>query len=163
MLLNAACGGSGPANDAGNANNANANIAGHGTVTTKTPEAETINNAPTLGPVVQQFYEALRDKDDAKLKETITADFQKQIEDDMKSQNEKSIAAFVAKTDYRPGQTMETRNERIQGNKGQAEIRGGAYKNWTAFTFTLENGRWRFDGGSPEIENMPKSNSNSPH
>jgi hypothetical protein len=166
ILLIGACGGSSPANNAANStSNANSNVSSHPPMTTTRNEEPTVNNAPTLAPVVQQFYDALRDRDDAKLKETITADFQKTLEEDMKSQNEKSLAAFVAKTDYRPGQTIETRNEKIEGNKGTAELRGGAYKNWTAFSFALENGKWRFTGGSPEIDNVPKSNSNtvSPH
>lgn len=147
-----------------NAGNANAGNS-HGQMTTTRNDEPTENNAPTLGPVVQQFYDALRDKDDAKLKETLTAKFEKTLEDDMKSQNEKNLAAFVAKTDYRPGQVIEVRNEKIQGEKATAELRGGAYKNWTAFEFAKENGKWKFTGGSPEIDNVPKANTNSvsPH
>jgi hypothetical protein len=122
-------------------------------------------NAPTLAPVVQQYYDALKTKDDAKLKETLTADFLKNIEDDMKASNRKDLAAFVAETDYREGQTIEVRNEKIEGDKAVAQLRGGAYKNWTAFEFAKEDGKWKFTGGSPEIDTVPKANTNSvsPH
>ena len=167
ISLLAACGGNSPANINANSNSNSGNSAAgnHGTMPIPRNDEATENNAPTLAPVVQQFYDALRDKDSAKLKETITVKFQKTLEDDMRSQNEKDLAAFVAKTDYRPGQVIEVRNEKINGDKAVAELRGGAYKNWTAFEFAQENGKWKFTGGSPEIDNVPKSNSNgvSPH
>jgi hypothetical protein len=163
IILIASCGGNVENNTAVNsATNANANVPEHGQVVNRSTEP-TENNAPTLAPVVQQFYDALKNKDDAKLRETMTAQFQKTIEDDMKDAGKKSIAEFVAETDYRPGQQIDVRNEKINGNKAVAELRGGAYKNWTAFEFALENGKWRFTGGSPEIESMPKSNVNAAH
>ena len=167
ILLSAACGGNVPTDSNLNstANNSNSNGANHAQMPIPHNDEPTENNAPTLAPIVQQFYDALRDKDDAKLKETLTAKFEKTLEDDMKAQNEKSLAAFVAKTDYRPGQVIEARNEKFQGDKATAEIKGGAYRNWTSFEFAKENGKWRFTGGSPEIDSVPKSNSNSvsPH
>jgi hypothetical protein len=165
ISLAASCGGSAPSNSNANANSANANAPEHAKMPIPEHNEPTENNAPTLAPVVQQFYDSLRDKDDAKLKDTMTAEFQKTLEDDMKSQNEKSLAAFVAKTDYRPGQVIEVRNEKIQGDKAVAQLRGGAYKNWTAFSFAKENGKWKFTGGSPEIDDVPKANTNSvsPH
>ena len=166
ISLIAACGGTTPANSNANAgaNIANSN-ANHAQVPIPRHDEPTENNAPTLAPVVQQFYDALKNKDDAKLKETITSGFQKELEDDMKSKNEKSLAAFVAETDYREGQNIEVRNEKIEGDKAVAELKGGAYKNWTAFSFAKENGKWKFTGGSPEIDNVPQANSNSvsPH
>ena len=48
ILGSASCGGPSPANNAGNANNANTNIAAIPSPSKK-PEAETVNNAPTLG------------------------------------------------------------------------------------------------------------------
>jgi hypothetical protein len=162
IFIAASCGGPSPANNAGNANNANGNLASGSPI--KPPDQPTLNDAPTLNPVVQQYYEALKNKDDAKLRETMTAEFQKSIDDDMKAEKRKDFAAFVAETDYRPGQAIETRNEKIEGDKGQAEIRGGPYKNWTAFEFAKENGKWKFTGRSPAIENVKsQANSNSPH
>jgi hypothetical protein len=169
ILMMSSCGGTSTTSNEANAANGNANgisnANSHPGMTTTRNDEPTVNNAPTLNPVVQQYYEALKDKDDAKLRDTMTAEFQKNIDDDMKSQNRKDFAAFVAETDYRAGQVIETRNEKIEGDKGTAELRGGPYKNWTAFEFAKENGKWKFTGRSPEIESMPKTNSNvvSPH
>jgi hypothetical protein len=166
ISLTVACGGGSPANsENSNSNSGNASTENHAPMPIPHHDEATENNAPTLAPVVQQFYDALRDKDETKLKETITAKFEKTLEDDMKSQNEKNLAAFVAKTDYRPGQVIEVRNEKIQGDKAVAQLKGGAYINWTAFEFAKENGKWKFTGGSPEIDNVPPANSNStsPH
>src|SRR5215213_9306895 len=64
-----------------NANVANANANGappaanSGLDTVKKPEPPTSNNAPTLAPVVQTYYEALKKKDDALLKTVVTRDF----------------------------------------------------------------------------------------
>ena len=116
ILLMISCGGPSPANDASNSNltNENANVPAHGTVANRNNEP-TINNAPTLKPVVDQYYEALKTKDDEKLKETLTAAFLKNIEDDMKAENKKGLAAFVAETDYREGQSIEVRNQHALG------------------------------------------------
>jgi hypothetical protein len=162
ISLIASCGGGAPANDSANkSTNANSNSIANQSTAQKRNEAPTENNAPTLGPVVQQYNEALRTKNDQMLRDTLTADFAKSLEQDMKDAKRKDFAAYIAEGDYRPGQVLEVRNEKIQGNKGVAEIRGGAYPNWTLFSFTLENGKWRFDNGSPETENMPPSNTNS--
>ena len=158
-----ACGGTKPANNTAVNTNSNANAAHPPMSTTNRNDEPTINNAPTLGAVVQQYYKSLELKDDKMLRETLTAAFIAELEKDMKESGETNLAAYIAKTDYQPGLVMEVRNEKINGNRGVAELRGGVYKNWTAFSFTLENGKWRLDNGSPETDNMPKSNSNSPH
>jgi len=164
ISLGAACGSSpGTANNAGVNSNTNANGNSHPGMNTVRNEGPTENNAPTLGPVVQQYYKALETKNDQMLRETLTAAFAKELEQDMKKEGKKGLAAFVAETDYQPGVVLEVRNEKITGSKAVAQIRGGAYKNWTAFSFTLEDGKWRLDNGSPETENMPPSNTNSPH
>jgi hypothetical protein len=133
VSLAAACGGIENANNAALNSNANANSSSHPPMNTVRNEGPTENNAPTLGPVVQQYNEALKTKNDQMLRDTLTAEFTKSLEIDMKTENRKDFAAYVAESDYRPGQVLEVRNEKIDGNKGVAEIRGGAYKNWTAF------------------------------
>lgn len=162
ILLAAACGGPSPANNAGNANNANTNLAGIPSPSTK-PVAETVNNAPTLAPVVSQFYDAMRTKNDAAIRETLTTDFVKGIEKDMKDDNWKDgLAAYIAKDYYRPDLPVEVRNEKVEGDKAVAEIRGGAYKNWTPFVFAKEGGKWKFTGGSPDIDAVrQQANSNA--
>ena len=159
ILVSASCGGPSPANNAGNANNANTNMAAIPSPSKK-PEAETVNNAPTLGPVVQKYYDALKNKDNAALRDALTKDFIGRIEKDMKEAGQKDLAAYMASTDYRPGSTLEVRNEKLEGDKAVAEIRGAAYKNWTPFEFAKEDGKWKFTGGSSDIDAV-KSQSNS--
>ncbi|HEY2866092.1 MAG TPA: nuclear transport factor 2 family protein [Pyrinomonadaceae bacterium] len=159
ILGSASCGGPSPASNAGNANNANTNVAAIPSPSKK-PEAETVNNAPTLGPVVQKYYDALKNKDNASLRDTLTKDFIGRIEKDMKQDKQTDLAAYVANTDYRSGSNLEVRNEKIEGDKAVAEIRGAAYKNWTPFEFAKEDGKWKFTGGSSDIDAV-KSQSNS--
>ena len=70
-----------------NTNLANTNAASPAANTdlgaTKKPDAATTNDAPTLAPVVQAYYEALKKKDDALLKSVMSQAFIKSVEDDM--------------------------------------------------------------------------------
>jgi len=159
ISLLAACSGNAPNTNANVSNTGSNNNAPSNLTPAKKPETETVNNAPTLGPVVQQYNNALKTKDDAALRETLTKDFIARIESDMKDDKAKGgIAEYVAKEDqYRPEQTVEVRNEKIEGDKGVAELRGGAYRNWTPFAFAKENGKWKFTGGSSDLDNMPKN------
>ena len=151
------CGGSGSNTSNMNAGNtANAAVANTNNplaVSTPTPE-QTANNAPTLTPVVHAFYDALRNKDDAALRRVLARDFIRSIEADMREEKRKDMAAFMAELDKVPDKPVEVRNERIQGDRGVAEIRGGAYPNWTPFGFVREDGLWKFSGGSPALENV---------
>jgi len=161
VSLGAACGGTENANNTATNGNANANSSSHPPMNTVRNDGPTENNAPTLGPVVQQYNEALKTKNDQMLRDTLSASLTKSLEDDMKAAKRKDFAAYVAETDYQPGQVIEVRNEKINGNKGVAQLKGGQYKVWTAFSFTLENRKWRLDNGSPELDNMPPTNSNT--
>ena len=139
-----------------NTNLANTNAASPAANTdlgaTKKPEAATTNDAPTLAPVVQAYYEALKKKDDALLKSVMSQAFIKSVEDDMKEEKKTSIAAYMAEFDTIPEKPVEVRNEKIEGNDAVAELKGGAYINWTPFAFTNEGGKWKFTGGSPVLK-----------
>lgn len=164
----AACGGgaSNVVNTANSTNTGNSNLATNTNSpveTTKKPVAETTNNAPTLGPVVQAYYEALKKKDDAALRDVLAASFIKKLEADMKAEKKTGLAAYMAESDTIPTKPVEVRNEKIAGNKGVAELRGGAYLNWTALSFVNEGGKWKLDNGSTEIQGVTSgSNSNKP-
>ncbi len=155
-ILSAACGGTDVAVNIANTNAVNANAdtpgANTGLETTKEPEAATANNAPTLAPVVQTYYEALKKKDDALLKSVMSGDFIKSVEADMKEEKKTSIAAYMAEFDSIPEKPVEIRNEKIEGSDAVAEIKGGAYINWTPFAFINEGGKWKFTGGSPVLK-----------
>lgn len=147
-------------NTAANAANSNISTANtaDGPLAVKTPtQAPTTNNAPTLTPIVNAYYDALKKKDDAALRKVLSDDFIKSLEADMKDENRKDLAGFMAEYDKIPEKPVEVRNETIQGNNAVAEIRGGAYINWTPFAFINEGGSWKFTGGSPAIDNVAGS------
>src|SRR4029453_3784230 len=139
-----------------NSNAANANApapeANTGLPTVKKPQAATTNDAPTIAPVVRTYYEALKKKDDALLKSVMSKEFISSIEKDMKEGKKRSIAAYMAEFDTIPDKPVEVRNEKFEGNDAVAELKGGAYINWTPFAFTNEGGKWKFTGESPVLK-----------
>lgn len=139
-----------------NVANANANASTPATnsalETTKKPEAKTENNAPTLTPVVQTYYEALKTKNAALLKSVMSKEFIASVEADMKEEKKTNIAEYLAEFDKIPEKPVEVRNEKIEGNDAVAEIKGGTYINWTPFAFINEGGKWKFTGGSPVLK-----------
>ena len=141
-----------------NTNTANVNTTNTNTApannleTTRKPDAPTANNAPTLAPVVQAYYEALKKKDDALLKSVMSAEFIKSVESDMKEDKKTNIAAYMAEYDTIPDKPVEVRNEKIEGVNAVAELKGGAYVNWTPLAFVNEGGKWKFTGGSPVLK-----------
>ena len=153
----AACGGETASNvsNSNTANAANANAARPAANSqlepTRKPESATTNNAPTLAPVVQTYYEALKKKDDALLRSVMSQEFIKSVETDMKEEKKTGIAAYMAEFDTIPEKPVEVRNEQINGNNAVAEVKGGAYINWTPLAFVNENGKWKFSGGSPVL------------
>ncbi|HLM00780.1 MAG TPA: hypothetical protein VK400_06970 [Pyrinomonadaceae bacterium] len=163
-IIFAACG-SQPANNnaadtssAGNpAGAAAANNSNSLTTTNKKPEAATTNNAPTLAPVVTAYYDALKKKDDAALRKVASAETLKMWEADMKVAKETSLTAFLKDempTDDKP---IEVRNEKIEGDTGVAEIKGGSYGVWTPFIFARENGVWKITNKSPHVQEVRDS------
>ena len=128
--------------------------------TNKPPEAPTTNTAPTLAPVVQAYYNALKKKDDAAVKKVMSQEFIKQMEADMKAEGAKSIAAFMADGEILD-KAVEVRNEKIEGDKATAELKGGTYVNWTKFTFVKENGEWKMTNKFEDIDAVKQSVPNS--
>lgn len=124
--------------------------------TTKAPEAPTTNNAPTIKPVVQAYYDAMKKKDDAALKKVMTQEFIKVLEADMKEEGGKSLAIYAAELEDLT-KTIEVRNEKIEGDKATAEIKGGNYINWITFEFAKENGEWKFTGKTLDVGNLKPS------
>lgn len=129
--------------------------------TTKTPEAATANNAPTLAPVVQAYYAALKAKNDAALKKIYSQETLKSLEADMKAEKKTSLSAFITEIEPVPDQPFEVRNEQIQGDTAVAEMRGGSYPNGIKIKFVRENGEWKMTNESPEIQSVKQSATNS--
>lgn len=151
------CGGAADtANTAANTSNAANTLANSNNPleTTKKPEAATTNNAPTIAPVVQAYYEALQKKDDAALRNVLSKSLLDDIESDMKAEKKTKMAEFVAETEIVPDKPVEVRNETISGDKAIAEVKGGTYVNWTKLAFVKEGGTWKFSNENPETEGM---------
>lgn len=129
--------------------------------TTRAPEIATTNNAPTLAPVVQNYYAALQKKDDAALRKIYSRETLKSLEADMKSENKTSLVEFITELEPVPDKPFETRNEQIQGDTAIAEMRGGSYPNGIKIKFVRENGEWRLTNESPEIQSVRQSTANS--
>jgi hypothetical protein len=144
-LVAAGCGGPETPKNANVAANANATSPGANSDlgATKAPEAPTTNDAPTLGPVINAYYDALRNKDAAGVRKVMESEFLKGVEADMKDEKKKDIVAFLTEFDKLPSPKMEARNEQIAGNKGTAEVKGGSYVNWTKVVFVKEDGAWK--------------------
>lgn len=122
---------------------------------TPKPVEPTTNDAPTLGPVVRAYYEALKKKDDAALRNLLSRDLIKEQEANMKEEKKTGLAAYMAETD-RPG-NIEVRNEKIEGDKGVAELKGGAYVGWSKIGFIKEDGKWKMSNESAEIQAVKPS------
>ena len=150
-----------------NTNSANktANVALSNTnnplATNKAPEAATTNNAPTLAPVVQKYYEALKKKDDAALRKIYSQATLKDLEADMKAEKKTSLVEFITELEPVPDKPFEVRNEEIQGDTAIAEMRGGSYPNGIKIKFVKENGEWKMTNESPEIQSVKQSAANS--
>ena len=159
------CGTSENSNTAVNTNSAGANAAianaNNPLSTTKTPEAATANDAPTLAPVVQNYYAALQKKDDAALRKIYSRETLKSLEADMREENKKSLAEFITELEAVPDTPFTVRNEQIQGDTAIAEMRGGSYPNGIKIKFVRENGEWKLTNESPEIQSVKQSTVNS--
>ena len=142
-------------NTPGNTNPPNNGTNNGVAVPTRTPDAPAENNAPTITPVVKAYYDALKKKDDAALKKVLTADFIKSVEADMKEEKKTSIAAYMAEYEVLD-KPVEVRNEKIDGDKASAELKGGTYVNWTKFNFVKENGEWKFTNQFEDNDKMKK-------
>jgi hypothetical protein len=156
-ILAIGCGG--PAAPNVNSNtpvNANRNT-GNAVVINPTPKPveATTNDAPTLGPVVRAYYEALKKKDDAALRDLLSKGLLKVTEERMKEEKKTGLAAYMAETD-RPG-NIEIRNEKIDGDRGSAQLKGGTYVNWSSIGFVKEDGKWKMSNESAEIQGVKPS------
>ncbi len=129
--------------------------------TTATPKTETTNNAPTLTSIVKAYYDALKSKDDAALRKVYSQDTLKSLEEDMKADKEKSLVKFVTGTDLVPDKPFEVRNEKIDGDTGVAEMRGGSYPNGIVIKFVKENGEWKMTNESPDFQAVKQAAANS--
>ncbi len=161
------CSSSETANNSANTNSANktANVAlsssNNPLATNKTPEAATTNNAPTLAPLVQAYYEALKKKDDAALRKVFSQATLKSLQADMKAEKEPSMVNYITETEPITDKPFEVRNEQVQGDSAIAEMRSESYPNGIKIKFVRENGEWKMTNESPEFQSVKQSATNS--
>lgn len=148
------CGGSTP--PPGNSNTVsntkvNSNSAMNAFEGQKKPETAKNNDAPTLGPVMKAYYDALRNKDEAGLRKVYSQAALKELEADMKSEGKKSLVDYIGSSEPPGDKPFEVRNEKIEGDTATAEIKGGSYAVWTRWAFVRENGEWKL---APQSESL---------
>ncbi len=154
----AACGGTPTPSNTANANTSNANLtaahANNPLATTKKEEEATTNDAPTIAPVVHTYYDSLKKKDDAAFRSVLTKSFLQRLETDMRAEGGTNLVEYIALTESLPEKQMEVRNEKIEGDRATAEVRGGVYAVWTPMEFAKEDGKWKYTGGSSDIQSV---------
>ena len=120
-------------------------------VPVRTPEAATTNDAPTIAPIVAAYYSALRSKNEAGLRDVLSAANIARLEAQLKEEGRKDFLEFVAETETMTPAVV-VRNEQITGDKASAQLKGGVYSNWTTMIFVKEGGKWKWSGDSPDTE-----------
>lgn len=116
--------------------------------TNKPAETVKVDDATTIKPTIDGFYEALKKKDEAGAKKYLSAAALKYWEAEAKVEK-KTWFVFLLENEDPIGEKREVRNEKIQGEKAVAELKGGPLGVWTAIAFVKENNEWKFD--SPEV------------
>lgn len=116
--------------------------------TNKPPETAKVDEAASIKPTIEGFYEALKKKDEAGVKKYLSAAALKYWEDEAKAEK-KTWFAFLLELEDPIDKPREVRNEKIQGDKAVAEMKGGPLGVWTPIAFIKENGEWKFD--SPKV------------
>lgn len=128
--------------------------------TTKPADAATTNNAPTLAPVVQAYYDALKKKDEAGVKKLLSAPALKYWEDEAKTEK-KTWLAFLLESEEPVDDKREVRNEKVESETATAELKGGSLGVWTPTKFVKENGEWKFASPKDSFQDIPRTNSNT--
>ena len=163
------CGGTSDApNTAPNAATKNVNAAMNGKPsdsleTTRTPEAATTNAAPTLAPIVQNYYAALQKKDEAGTKKFLSQAAVKYWDVEAKAEK-KTGFAYLLEAEEPVAEKREVRNEKIAGETAIAEIKGGSLGVWTPIKFVKETGEWKFASPKDSLESLqdiPKTSANA--
>ncbi len=128
--------------------------------TSKTPIAETTNEAPTLTPAFKSYCDAMTKKDEAALRKVFSAATLKSLEADMKDNNEKSLLKFL-EAEQVSNELCQVRNEKIEGDVGTAEVKTKGMPNGVRIKFVKENGEWKVTNEIPDLESVKKAAENS--
>ncbi len=126
--------------------------------TNKQTETAKVDDAPSIKPTIEGFYEALKKKDEAGAKKYLSAAALKYYETEAKTEK-KTWFVFLLESEDPIGEKREVRNEKISGEKAVAEIKGGSLGVFTPIAFVKENGEWKFDSpeASPTINDLKRT------
>lgn len=165
IFLTGCPGGTGQPKNTGNSANTNSNVtktSNNVLGTNKPPETAKVDDATSIKPTVEGFYEALKKKDEAGAKKYLSAAALKYYETEAKSEK-KTWFAYLLEAEDPVSEKREVRNEKINGEKATAEIKGGPLGIFTSIAFIKENGEWKFDSPDKSFEgiNIPKTDSPS--
>lgn len=101
------------------------------------------SNSPT--GVYKAYEQALRDRDAAKIKGTMSARLLNIVEENAKKKN-KSLDEFLTSGLPLPPALPATRNEKIDGDKATLEVQSPNSGQWSSASFVKESGQWKYDG-----------------
>lgn len=101
------------------------------------------SNSPT--GVYKAYQQALRDKDAAQIKGTMSQALLKLVEENAKKKN-KTLDEFLVSGLPLPPALPETRNEKIEGDEATLEVQSPNSGRWSTASFVKENGQWKYDG-----------------
>ncbi len=107
--------------------------------------AAACGNANSPSGVYKTYQQALRDKDAAKIKGTMSQGLLKIVEDNAKKKN-KTLDEFLTSGLPLPPALPETRNEKIDGDKATLEVQSPNSGQWSTASFVKEDGQWKYDG-----------------
>lgn len=158
-LASAAC-----SKTATNTNNANTSTNTSNTRTTSTNTTTTTPTSSSASPtaVITSAFDASKKKDVAGFKKSFSSADLKEL-DEMVKKSGSSADEFLKERMADPETTMpaslETRNEKIDGDKATVEYKGKD-GTWKTAHFVKEGGEWKMKMGSPSAE-QPADNKNS--
>jgi predicted lipid-binding transport protein (Tim44 family) len=146
--------GSGPANTENTGTNANVNV-----VSKPAASDQATNDAPTLTPLLKAYCDARLKNDEAALRKIYTQDTLRSFEEQMKSDNIKTLVEFL-QDEKVSADRCEVKNERITGDTAVAKIYLDSYPNGFDVYFEKEKGEWKMTNKSPTFEAGKLANAN---
>lgn len=92
------------------------------------------------------YYEAAKNKDVAAMKSLMSKKLLEQLDKAVKAQN-KSLDDMLRENAEAepPPPTLETRNEKIDGDKASLEVNQDGKGRWQPINFVKEDGAWKID------------------
>lgn len=166
-LLAIALAATGCSNTTTNTSNANTSTSTSNTGTTNTSTTTTntsINTSTSTSPtaVMTAAFDASKKRDVAGFKKAVSSADLKDL-DEMVKRSGGSVDDFLKEMMSDPDATMpaslETRNEKINGEKATVEYKNKAGE-WKTAHFIKEGGEWKMQMGNPSPE-QPSTNKNS--